>query len=575
MPRSVCTLCTFLWFLFSPPVGASDCPDWSTSRSTAEIRQLSEQVRAWDEAYRERGVSLIADELYDQALSRLQHWHSCFPEASPVLAYRRRAGKIPHPAPQTGLAKLADEHQLDQWLTPRTDIWIQPKVDGVAVTLVYRNGKLSQAISRGDGWQGEDWTDRVRSLPAVPATWPQQRDLVLQGELYWKLAGHVQAAEGGANARSIVAGLLQRKSLDAEQQAGIGLFAWDWPDGPHDMTERLEVMTAAGLDTAKHSHPIDSAAQAIEWRNRWFNAPLPFATDGVVLRQNARPEPSRWQAEPPHWAIAWKYPAQQALAQVLEVHFQIGRTGRITPVLELEPTPLDNRIIRRVSAGSLKRWRTLDIAPGDLLSIRLAGQTIPQIERVISRSAHRRSVSVPTESDYHPLSCWSATNACREQFIARLVWLSGANGLDLRGVGAGTWECLVDAGVTHGLLDWLEMPGTSADEAKQRCGSETVLKLAPARERSFKVWLRALSLPASATVELPEHWAAMREMNASDWQAQPGIGHTRASQLVAFTRLVEDTGLAATLARAGIEGFQPITRPSGRTSASIQDAAHQ
>lgn len=569
MPRFLLALC--LYIPFSQSAAASDCPGWTTHHAAGEIQRLNQQIHVWDAAYSEQGISLIADELYDQALSRLQRWQSCFPDTPPVLAYRPRVGKVPHPVPQTGLGKLADRSQVEHWIRPRSGLWIQPKVDGVSVTLVYRDGALSQAISRGDGWQGEDWTEVVRSLPAVPPHWPQRRDLVLQGELYWRLAEHVQSRDGGKNARSMVAGLLQRKQLDDTQRAGIGLFVWDWTDGPPSMRERLNGLTQAGLDTAHFTHPIDTASQAIGWRQRWFNAPLPFATDGVVLRQNARPTPSSWQAEPPSWAAAWKYPPQRALAQVKAVRFQIGRTGRITPVLELEPTPLDDRIIRRVSAGSLQRWQTLDIAPGDLISIRLAGQTIPQIEQVVTRTAHRTAAATPTEADYHALSCWGATQGCREQFVARLNWLSGKNGLDLQRVGPGTWECLIDHGYMRKLLDWLELPEAAAEE----CGAKIGLNLSAARQRGFKAWLRALSIPASGSARLPDNWNALLGMTEIDWRAQPGIGPVRARQLVEFTRHMHTTGLADSLSEAGIDGFGAVTRQSGTTTASVPGVARQ
>ncbi|QJD58810.1 NAD-dependent DNA ligase LigB [Pseudomonas sp. gcc21] len=569
MSRFLFTLCACALLLRSAI--AADCPDWAAPRATAEIQQLSQQIHLWDQAYREHGVSPIHDEVYDQAVVRLARWQGCFPNASATQPYRLRAGKVAHPVAQTGLDKIADEEQLRRWIDLRSRLWVQPKVDGVAVTLVYHDGVLAQAISRGDGRQGQDWTNAVRSLPAVPTHWPQRQDLVLQGELYWRLDRHVHSRDGGMNARSTVAGMLQRKQLDKGQLAGIGLFVWDWPDGPEAMSERLRIMTLAGLNTAQYTHPIQSAAQAIEWRERWFNQPLPFATDGIVLRQSARPEPSSWQAEPPSWAVAWKYPPQRALAQVTEVVFRIGRTGRITPVLELEPTPLDDRIIRRVSTGSLQHWQELGVGAGDLISIRLAGQTIPQIEHLVSKAPEPAFLSAPPEGKYHALSCWRATEDCREQFLARLSWLGGKNGLDLQGVGPGTWQCLIDNGAITGLLDWLVLPERTA----QGCDAKIGARLAPARQRPFKTWLRALSLPASGSAQLPDNWNAVQRMSATDWQAQHGIGPTRARQLVEFTTHLHNTGLASSLAEAGVDGFQPVIRQSDTTTVSGPGAARR
>lgn len=530
-------------------LASADCLDLPSEQIGLEIEQLAQQIRQWDQAYHERDRSLVPDEIYDQALRRLRRWQACT-DSQPSTRYQPRAGKHAHAVPQTGLAKAHTDTEIANWIRNRADLWIQPKVDGVAVTLEYHEGRLVRAISRGDGWQGEDWTAAVQRLPAVLQQWPQPVSLVLQGELYWRLSGHVQSRDGGAGARSRIAGLMNRRQLTDKQLREIGLFVWDWPDGPAQMPERLAQMTRAGLDTAEYSLPVSDLRSAKLQRQHWFTQPLPFATDGVVLRQSQRPPTSDWQAETPYWAIAWKHPPQQALAQVRGVDFGIGRSGRITPVLQLDPVQLDDRHIRRVSAGSLQRWRELDVLPGDLVSIKLAGQTIPQLEQVITRAANRPTLSVPDPRRYHQLSCWTAEDGCREQFLSRLEWLSSARGLDLAGVGPGTWECLLDAGQLTGLLDWLD-----PQAELHHCATSLPELLQPATKRGFSQWLHALSMPPAGVAELPGGWPALAARTQTDWQAQPGIGPHRASQLVAFFSHPQVELLRARLAVAGIKGF--------------------
>lgn len=525
---------------------SADCAD---QPAKADIAALAEQVSHWDQTYHEQGRSLVPDEIYDQALLQLQRWQGCSPAPSPP-PYQPRAGKHAHAVPQTGLAKIHTQAEAADWIKHRTDLWIQPKVDGVAVTLEYRQGKLVRAISRGDGWQGEDWTTTAQRLPAVLQQWPQPVDLVLQGELYWRLSDHVQSRDGGAGARSRIAGLMNRQQLADDELAAIGLFVWDWPDGPTQMTERLTQMTRAGLNTAQYTLPITDLRSAQTQRQRWFTEPLPFATDGVVLRQSQRPSAADWQAETPYWAIAWKHPPQRALARVRGVEFGIGRSGRITPVLQLDPMELDGRRIRRVSAGSLQRWRELDVLPGDRVSIQLSGQTIPQLEQVITRAAGRSIANVPDPTRYHPLSCWTPKDGCRGQFLARLEWLSSTDGLDLAGVGPGTWECLLDAGHLTGMLDWLDVRSLPPT-----CGTQLAGLLQPATERSFLQWLRALSMPPSGDAVLPEQWTVLAARTQQAWQTQPGIGPHRARQLVAFFSHPQVERLRARLAAAQVHGF--------------------
>ena len=546
--------------LLSNPLWAA-CPDWPASRAELEISALAQQVSAWDDAYHRQGQSQVADELYDQASATLQHWRSCFASAGPPPKdpLSTSSGTLRHPVAHTGLRKLPNKRTVARWITSREDLWIQPKVDGVAVSLVYRNGQLQQLISRGDGRSGQDWSARAQQLPAIPTQLPTQLELTLQGELYWRLPEHIQHQQGGQGARSKVAGLMNKQSLSPAEAAGIGLFIWDWPDGPPSMLERLQQLSALGFtDSQLFSQPIHTVEHATQWRVRWYNSALPFATDGVVLRQGQRPAGTRWQAEPPHWAVAWKYPASQALAVVQAVDFRIGRSGRITPVLRVQPVKLDDRRIEYVSAHSLQRWQTLDIRPGDQVVIRLSGLTIPTLDSVLWRTQQRAALQVPDAAAFHALSCWRATTACASQFRARLAWLSGKQGLALPGVGPGTWEKLLRAKQLEDLLGWLHLsteqlsaiPGLGPRSANALQQSFTL-----ARERPRHTWLQALGLPGSSEATRDVDWPTLVQRSVADWQRQPGISPQRAIQLRAFFQHPEVQALRTQLRAARIEGF--------------------
>jgi DNA ligase (NAD+) len=549
----------FALLLTSLTASASDCPDWPPTRAQTEITTLQQQIDLWDNSYHRDGRSLIADELYDQSRARLTQWRRCFnlgPSAEPL---RTATGKIPHPIVHTGLEKLHDERAVEDWLRGRKDVWIQPKVDGVAVSLIYRNGQLHQAISRGDGISGQDWTASARQIAAIPQQLKQPLDMLLQGELYWRLPDHVQAQAGSLNARATVAGLMGRKSLTAEQAVGIGLFVWDWPQGPASLPERTAALDKLGFAiTQAYSHPVNSFAEAQHWRDHWYRSPLPFASDGVVLRQSQRSPAERWQARPPYWSVAWKYPFAQALAEVRKVNFKIGRTGRITPVLELSPVKLDDRQIKRVSVSSLQRWEQLDIRPGDQVAISLAGLTIPRLDSVVLRGTERPEVNAPLAADFHPLSCWQPTPGCEGQFLARLTWLSGKQGLALPHVGPGTWEKLLETGRLNSLLDWLTLDAQELANIAgfgERSSARLLNSFEIARQRPFVRWIKALGLPPTGQASLADSWQALAQRTHEQWQAEAGIGPGRAAQLSTFFRDPQVLALSETLRAAGIEGF--------------------
>jgi DNA ligase (NAD+) len=538
---------------------AGECPAWPPARAAQELAALQKQIDLWDDSYHREGRSLIADELYDQSFARLSQWRQCFSPGSATDPLRTASGPLAHPVPHTGLEKLPDAGAVEHWLRGRTQVWAQPKVDGVAVTLVYRNGLLVQAISRGDGVHGQDWTDSARQVGAIPQRLSEPRDLVVQGELYWRLADHVQAIAGSLNARGTVAGLMARKTLSVEQAEGIGLFAWEWPHGPTSLPARIAELEKLGFSSsAQYTQVINSIAEVERWRDHWYRSPLPFASDGIVLRQEQRPPAERWQAKAPYWIVAWKYPFAQALAEVRKVHFKIGRTGRITPVLELIPVTLDDQQIKRVSVSSLQRWQTLDIRAGDQVAISLAGLTIPRLDGVVLRNTERPEMNVPLAADFHPLSCWQPTPGCQSQFLARLTWLSGKHGLDLPHVGPGTWEKLLETGRLNGLLDWLTLDAqelANIDGFGERSATRLASSFDNARQRPFARWLKALGMPPIGQAHLGDSWQELAQRDIEQWQAQPDIGPGRAAQLSAFFRDSQVVALSETLRRAAIDGF--------------------
>jgi DNA ligase (NAD+) len=557
MPALLTTLAFFI-FLCAPVIAAT-CPEWPIERAREESAALQGQIDSWDDSYHRLGRSPVADELYDQSRTQLEQWRSCFDLQTLASPLRTARGKVPHPVVHTGLEKLKDAEAVRLWLNARTDVWAQPKVDGVAVTLIYRAGRLHRAISRGDGAQGQDWTENAQRIGAIPQRLSQPLDLLVQGELFWRLLSHVQANSGSLNARGTVAGLMARTNMTAQEAADIGLFVWEWPEGPDTLPERTAALSALGFaNTLDYNQPVQALADAEHWRDHWYRRPLPFASDGIVLRQSRRPPADRWQAREPFWSVAWKYPYAQALAEVRKVRFKIGRTGRITPVLELDPIKIDDRWVRRVSVSSLKHWENMDIRPGDRVAISLAGLTIPRIDSVVLRSVVRQELSVPLATDYHLLSCWQPTPGCESQFLARLDWLSGKHGLALSHVGPGTWKKLLAAGRLDELLDWLTLDAAGLATIAgfgERSSARLLASLRDAQRRPFGQWLKALGLPPTGEALLEGPWQALAERSTEQWQAEAGIGPGRAAHLSAFFRDPHVLALSDVLRAAGVDGF--------------------
>lgn len=535
------------------------CPAWAPEEATARIEALQKQVDEWNLAYHRDGVSRVADELYDQAETRLQRWRLCFPGAPPQAALTRPGGPQSHPVAHTGVGKLAGSAGVRAWLQGREDVWVQPKVDGVAVSVVYRQGRLSQVISRGDGLRGQDWTTNARKIPGIPEQLPQPVDIALQGEVYLRLVGHIQAQAGGKNARSQVAGMMARQRLSASEAGQLDFFPWDWPMGPDTQAERLAQLASLGFTAPQHySHKVSSFEQASAWRDHWYNSPLPFATDGIILRESRRPNASRWKAQTPYWIAAWKYPWQSVLAEVRDISFEVGRTGRITPVLELHPVRLDDRTVRRASLGSLRRWQTLDVQPGDQVSIALAGLTIPRLGEVVWRNPLRKPVAPPEPGRYSQLSCWQPDPGCRSQYLSRLHWLSSRDALGLTHVGKGTWSRLLDAGLVPELHSWLTLDEAAlakVDGIGPASARRIAESFAAAKQKGFRNWLKAMSAPPFGGAHIPPGWSLLANRSQAQWANETGVGSGRAAQWVAFFQHPPAQRMALALHDLGIDGF--------------------
>ena len=555
-------LAGLLLLLLSIPARSAPCPEWHSSRAQQEIARIAAQVRRWDIAFYRDHRSLVEDAVYDQARQRLALWNRCFPRYAQEVDIRRESSGYPlaHPVRQNGLKKLRDANEVARWLAARENIWLQPKVDGVAVTLVYRRGKLAQMISRGDGEYGQDWTTHALQMPAVHNRIPDQRaELVLQGEVYWQLDGHVQA-QSDFNARGRAAGAMASNALSREQQQSLGVFIWDWPQGPASMRARLADLKALGYDTLPFTHPVTSLDDVRQWRERWYHQPQPFATDGVVLRRGNRLTEGLLAGEPASQAIAWKHPAATALAEVIAVEFPVGRTGNIVPVVKLAPTPLADREIQRVSAGSFARWQALDIRPGDQLRIALAGQTIPKILDVLLRATERAELEAPDPQNYHALSCWRPTPGCEQQFLARAEWLGDQ--LDIRGMGEARWRSLHDAGLMADLLGWAELSPEQLVSVPG-IGKTRAQKLLNGFERGqaagFRRWMSALGMPSVGLLDdgfwEGESFDSLAGRSFEDWQKVSGIGPGRSRDLVAFLQHPEVESLRQKLRAMDVAGF--------------------
>ena len=539
------------------------CPAWSPARAQEEISRLQQQIKQWDDDYWKEGKSEVEDGVYDQLSARLTQWQRCFGNETRDVMIPPLNGAVMHPVAHTGVRKMADKNALSLWMRERSDLWVQPKVDGVAVTLVYRDGKLNKAISRGNGLKGEDWTQKVRLISAVPQTVSGPlANSTLQGEIFLKRKGHIQQQMGGINARAKVAGLMMRQG-NSDTLNSLAVFVWAWPDGPHLMTDRLKDLATAGFTlTQTYTRAVKNADEVAHVRNEWWKAKLPFVTDGVVVRAAKEPESRHWLPGQAEWLVAWKYQPVAQVAEVKAIQFAVGKSAKISVVASLAPVMLDDKKVQRVNIGSVRRWQEWDIAPGDQILVSLAGQGIPRIDDVVWRGAERTKPT-PPENRFNSLTCYFASDVCQEQFISRLVWLGSKQVLGLDGIGEAGWRALHQTHRFEHIFSWLLLtpeqlqntPGIAKSKSAQLWHQFNL-----ARQQPFTRWVMAMGIPltrAALNASDERSWSQLLFSTEQFWQQLPGTGSGRARQVIEWKENAQIKKLGSWLAAQQITGFEP------------------
>ncbi|TJB05586.1 NAD-dependent DNA ligase LigB [Escherichia coli] len=539
------------------------CPAWSPARAQEEISRLQQQIKQWDDDYWKEGKSEVEDGVYDQLSARLTQWQRCFGSEPRDVMMPPLNGAVMHPVAHTGVRKMVDKNALSLWMRERSDLWVQPKVDGVAVTLVYRDGKLNKAISRGNGLKGEDWTQKVSLISAVPQTVSGPlANSTLQGEIFLQREGHIQQQMGGINARAKVAGLMMRQD-DSDTLNSLGVFVWAWPDGPQLMTDRLKELATAGFTlTQRYTRAVKNADEVARVRNEWWKAKLPFVTDGVVVRGAKEPEARHWLPGQAEWLVAWKYQPVAQVAEVKAIQFAVGKSGKISVVASLAPVMLDDKKVQRVNIGSVRRWEEWDIAPGDQILVSLAGQGIPRIDDVVWRGAERTKPT-PPENRFNSLTCYFASDVCQEQFISRLVWLGSKQVLGLDGIGEAGWRALHQTHRFEHIFSWLLLtpeqlqntPGIAKSKSAQLWHQFNL-----ARKQPFTRWVMAMGIPltrAALNASDERSWSQLLFSTEQFWQQLPGTGSGRARQVIEWKENAQIKKLGSWLAAQQITGFEP------------------
>jgi DNA ligase (NAD+) len=595
-------------------------------RASARIATLREKIAGHDYRYYVLDEPTVSDSEYDGLMQELKALEAEHPDLITPDSPTQRVGGTPvaefgvveHVVPMLSLDNGFSEQDLldfdrrvHERLKTEADIAYsaEPKLDGLAVSLTYRHGRLTRAATRGDGVHGEDVTANVRTIRGVPLSLRGSPPELIEvrGEVFMPLAGfklmNEQAQARGekvfVNPRNAAAGSLRQLDarITASRPLDIFLYAVGLVEGgtvPDHHTGLLEAFREWGLKTSPEARAVAGVAGCLEYY-RDIGArrdSLPYQIDGVVYKVDARADQERlgFVSRAPRWALAHKFPAQEATTKVTSIEFQIGRTGALTPVARLQPTFVGGVTVSNATLHNMDEVQRKDVRVGDTVIIRRAGDVIPEVVRVVLDDAHesRPQVKLPKtcpicgslveKAPGEAIARCSGGFTCRAQRQEGIRHFASRRAMDIEGLGDKLIEQLVDNELVKSPADLYALTIEQL-AGLERMGEKSAANLhaaiAASRDTTLPRFLFALGIRdvgEATALALAQHFRTLEALAAADAeqiQEVPDVGPVVAGHVAVFFASAAHTAVIDKLRKLGVHWPalppQATRRLSGQT----------
>ncbi len=575
----------------------------SAAQRLAELRgEIAEHNRR----YYEDDAPVIADRDYDRLYRELLHLEMRFPQLVTADSPSQRVGgqplkaftQVTHRAPMLSLDNTYSEEEVGAFyrriekLLPNEDVpvVVEPKVDGVAVSLLYENGRLRYAATRGDGTTGEDVTQNVRTISSIPRQLKGAAPELFEvrGEVYMTKDGfaklNAERSDAGlpvfANPRNSAAGSLKQldPAITAQRPLGVLFYGTGAVDGIEltHHSQLFALLKKLGLPCAERwweAQSLDEILSAIHQLDK-VRHDFPYETDGAVVKVDSFAQRTSlgMTAKSPRWAMAFKYEAERVETKLLDIVIQLGRTGVLTPVAVLEPVTVSGSRVARATLHNEEEIQRKDIRIGDTVVIEKAGEVIPAVVSVRTdlRDGSEKNFRMPAqcpvcrsklvkEEGQVAVRCVNAQ--CPAQLKRRIEHFASRGAMDIEGLGEAMVEQLVSRELVRAVSDIYRLTSAQLDEL-ERMGEKSVAKLLEAIERSKQqpLWrllfgIGILHVGVSAARALAYHFANLDELMAAspeELQRIPDVGEVVGASIAQFFREPGNREMIEKLRAAGL-----------------------
>lgn len=576
--------------------------------STKErIENLRREIERHNYNYYVNNAPEISDKEFDMLLKELERLEKDNPEYFDPLSPTQRVGSdlskgfehVVHSRPMMSLANTYSIQEVDEWFDrvkkalegESFEVVGELKFDGTSISLIYEDGRLVRAVTRGDGTQGDDVTANVKTIKSIPlvlqpGSWP--REFEIRGEILmpWKVFERLneerQYNEESlfANPRNAASGTLKTQDSRevARRQLDARFYSLLSDDLPYDNHfQNMEAARSWGFKVSPAMKLLNSLEEVDEYIHHWdeHRKELPVATDGLVFKVNSIRQQLNlgYTAKSPRWAVAFKFNPENACTRLKFVTFETGRMGIVTPVANLEPVLLSGTIVKRASLHNEDIIKELDIHEGDWLYVEKGGEIIPKITGV---DKERREVNAPAivfvkncPECGTPLvklfgdAPWVCPNrdGCRPQITGRIEHFAARRMMDIDGIGEETAELLFDSGMVENIADLYDLTAEKL-AGLERIGEKTAQRIIDGIEASKKVPFErvvyALSIPnvgettgkrLALAVKSMEH---LRGMTMEELNAVQDIGPIIAKSIYDYLHTPDNEKILDRLAAAGV-----------------------
>ncbi len=585
-----------------------------------ELEQLRREIARHDYLYHTLDAPLIPDAQYDALFRRLEAIEQQYPQLISSESPSQRVGSEPlsgfvqvqHEMPMMSLAKVFNGSELEDFeerIKKRLDsdapisYSCEPKIDGVAVSLLYEEGVLVRAATRGDGVTGEDITHNVRTIKDVPlrlevehqgkATPPLPKRLEVRGEIFMSRSGfdavNAEAAKAETktfvNPRNAAAGTIRQ--LDPRVAAArplhmfcysVGIFEQDEAhETPKTLSETFALLQRWGFRVNPERAVVTGAQACLEYSDQLLvkRPELNYEIDGAVIKVDLLQLQAElgFNARTPRWAMAFKFPAEEVATVVRDVEFQVGRTGTITPVARLEPVFVGGVTVSNATLHNMAEIARLGLHIGDTVIVRRAGDVIPKIAKVVTEpDAEVTLVDVQMLS--HCPACGSEIEAagdilfrcsggliCPAQRKEAIRHFCARGALDVDGLGDKLVEQLVDTDIVKDVADVFVLQREQV-EGLERMAEKSATKLLAAIEKSKSTtlprFLFGLGIPEvgeATALSLSSHFGSLEALIAADIEALESVadvGPIVAAHIAHFFANAENLQVISRLREAGV-----------------------